>query len=147
MTNGKPEGDTMHNNNYSRPAIKRIVSRRSALGLLEFGAACAALTPTFPKTAQAQNRNQNKPSPPAPNQPSQIVTRESPRTKEKVPAIGLGTFMTFDVLSNQPRDHLQQVMRRFWGCVAKSYRRQNNYLCGSRLGSNSKNLSNEFDLP
>ncbi len=26
----------------------------------------------------------------------------------------MGTFLTFDVLSNQPRDHLQQIMRRFW---------------------------------
>lgn len=103
----------MHDNDYSRPAIRRIVSRRSALGLLGFGAAAAALTPTVFK-AQAENQTQNQPSQPAPNQPSQIITKEIPRTKEKLPAIGLGTFMTFDVLSNQPRDHLQQVMRRFW---------------------------------
>lgn len=112
MTNGSPEGDEIHNNNYSRPATRRIVSRRSALGLLGFGAAAAALTPTFFKTVQAQNQTQNQPSQPAPNQPSQIITKEIPRTKEKLPAIGLGTFMTFDALSNQPRDHLQQVMRR-----------------------------------
>lgn len=113
MTNGKPEGNTMHNNN-SRPAIKRIVSRRSALGLLGFGAAAAALTPTFFKMVQAQNQTQNQPSQLAQNQLSQIITKEIPRTKEKLPAIGLGTFMTFDALSNQPRDRLQQVMRRFW---------------------------------
>ncbi len=113
MTNGLPEGNTMHNNN-SRPAIKRIVSRRSALGLLGFGAAAAALMPTLSKTAQAQNQTQNRLPRPTQNQPSQIITKEIPRTKEKLPAIGLGTFMTFDVLSNQPRDHLGQVMRRFW---------------------------------
>jgi diketogulonate reductase-like aldo/keto reductase len=113
MTNGNPECDAIHNNNYSRPATRRIVSRRSALGLLGFGAA-AALTPTLFKTAQAQNQTQTQPSQPAPNQPSQIITKESPRTKEKLPAIGLGTFMTFDALSDQSRDHLQQVMRRFW---------------------------------
>jgi diketogulonate reductase-like aldo/keto reductase len=112
--NINPEGDAMDNNNYSRPAIRRIVSRRSTLGLLGFGAACAALTPTLLQMAQAQNQTQNQPSQPAPNQPSQIITKEIPRTKKKLPAIGLGTFMTFDVLSNQPRDHLQQVMRRFW---------------------------------
>ncbi|NMF63338.1 aldo/keto reductase [Brasilonema octagenarum UFV-E1] len=112
MTNGLPQGNTMHNNN-SRPAIKRIVSRRSALGLLGFGAA-AALTPTLSKMAQAQNQTQNQPSSPAQNQPSQIITKEIPRTKEKLPAIGLGTFMTFDALSNQPRASLGQVMRRFW---------------------------------
>jgi diketogulonate reductase-like aldo/keto reductase len=111
MTKGKPKGDTIHNN-YSRPAIKRIISRRSALGLLGFGAAATALTPTFSKMAQAQAQNQ--PSPPTSNQSSPLITKEIPRTKERVPAIGLGTFMTFDVLSNQPRAHLGQVMRRFW---------------------------------
>jgi diketogulonate reductase-like aldo/keto reductase len=114
MTNGNPEGDAIHNNHYSRPAMRRMVSRRSALGLLGFGAAAAALMPTLSKTAQAQSQTQTQSSPPARNQPSQIITKEIPRTKEKLPAIGLGTFMTFDVLANQPRDRLQQVMRRFW---------------------------------
>ncbi|MEG3881005.1 aldo/keto reductase, partial [Microcoleus sp. herbarium7] len=98
----------------TRPAIRQNVSRRSVLGLLGFGAATAALTPTFLKTARAQNQTQTQPSQPASTQPSQIITKEIPRTKEKLPAIGLGTFMTFDALSNQPRDRLQQVMRRFW---------------------------------
>jgi diketogulonate reductase-like aldo/keto reductase len=100
----------------TRSAIRRHVSRRSVLGLLGFGAATAALPPTFLKMAQAQNQTQTQtqPSQPASTQPSQIITKEIPRTKEKLPAIGLGTFMTFDALSNQPRDHLQQVMRRFW---------------------------------
>ncbi|MBW4689378.1 MAG: aldo/keto reductase [Komarekiella atlantica HA4396-MV6] len=114
MPNGNSEGNEIPNNNYHRPVTRRIVSRRSALGLLGFGAVAAALTPTLSKMAQAQNQTQNQPSPPAPNQPSQIITKEIPRTKEKLPAIGLGTFMTFDVLSNQPRDRLGQVMRRFW---------------------------------
>lgn len=42
--NINPEGDATHNNNYSRPAIRRIVSRRSALGLLGFGATDAKLS-------------------------------------------------------------------------------------------------------
>ncbi|MGF1569343.1 MAG: aldo/keto reductase [Nodosilinea sp.] len=48
------------------------------------------------------------------NQSSELLTKEIPRTQEQVPAIGMGTFLTFDVLANQPRDHIQQVMRRFW---------------------------------
>lgn len=40
----------------TRPAIRQNVSRRSVLGLLGFGAATAALTPTFLKTARAQNQ-------------------------------------------------------------------------------------------
>ena len=48
------------------------------------------------------------------SQPSTVITKSIPRTNEIVPAIGLGTFLTFDVLSDQPRDHLEEVMRRFW---------------------------------
>lgn len=113
MAKSNPKDHVVQNNNYHHPATRRGVSRRSALGLLGFGAA-AALTPTLFKAAQAQNQTQTQPSQTAPNQPSQSITKEIPRTKEKLPAIGLGTFMTFDALSNQPRDRLQQVMRRFW---------------------------------
>lgn len=116
MTNSNPKDDAIPNNNYFHPAIRRNVSRRSALGLLGFGVATAAIIPTLSKAAKAQNQTQTQtqPSQTAPNQPSQIITKEIPRTKEKLPAIGLGTFMTFDALSNQPRAHLQQVMRHFW---------------------------------
>ncbi|HEY0825936.1 MAG TPA: aldo/keto reductase [Ramlibacter sp.] len=31
-----------------------------------------------------------------------------------LPALGLGTFLTFDVLPGQPRDHLREVTRRYW---------------------------------
>jgi len=43
-----------------------------------------------------------------------IITRAIPSSGEQVPAIGLGTFMTFDVLPGGPRDHLKEVMRLFW---------------------------------
>jgi diketogulonate reductase-like aldo/keto reductase len=112
MTNSNPKDDAIPNNDSFRPTVRRDISRRSVLGLLGSGAATAALTPTFFQTAQAQNQTQ--PSQSASTQPLQIITKEIPRTKEKLPAIGLGTFMTFDALSNQPRAHLQQVMRRFW---------------------------------
>jgi aryl-alcohol dehydrogenase-like predicted oxidoreductase len=47
-------------------------------------------------------------------QSTELITKEIPRTRERVPAIGMGTFLTFDVLENQPRDNLREVMRRFW---------------------------------
>jgi N-acetylneuraminic acid mutarotase len=59
MANGNPDGDAILNHNHSRSAIRRIVSRRSALGLLGFGA--AALMPTLSKTAQTQNQAQSQP--------------------------------------------------------------------------------------
>ncbi|HEX2116525.1 MAG TPA: aldo/keto reductase, partial [Alphaproteobacteria bacterium] len=43
-----------------------------------------------------------------------LATRTIPRTSEVVPAIGLGTFLTFDTIPGQKRDHLGEVMRRYW---------------------------------
>jgi hypothetical protein len=43
-----------------------------------------------------------------------IITRVIPKTKEVVPAIGLGTFMTFDVEPGGERDNLFEVTRRYW---------------------------------
>jgi diketogulonate reductase-like aldo/keto reductase len=43
-----------------------------------------------------------------------LVTREIPGTGERVPAVGLGTFMTFDRLPHAPRGHIREVMSRFW---------------------------------
>jgi diketogulonate reductase-like aldo/keto reductase len=43
-----------------------------------------------------------------------ILTREVPKTGERVPALGLGTFMTWDVLPRYPRGALSEVMRRLW---------------------------------
>lgn len=44
----------------------------------------------------------------------EVVTRRIPSTGETVPVIGLGTFLAFDVLPGQRRDHLHEVIRRFW---------------------------------
>src|SRR3984885_10839229 len=43
-----------------------------------------------------------------------VITRFIPKTKEAIPAIGLGTFMTFDAEPSGKRDHLLEVTRRFW---------------------------------
>jgi len=45
--------------------------------------------------------------------PSQLITKEVPRTGARVPAIGLGTFMTFDTLPGETRPGLDEVVRRF----------------------------------
>jgi diketogulonate reductase-like aldo/keto reductase len=41
------------------------------------------------------------------------ITRAVPQTGEQLPAIGLGTFMTFDSLPGTRREQLQEVLRRF----------------------------------
>jgi diketogulonate reductase-like aldo/keto reductase len=43
-----------------------------------------------------------------------IITRVIPKTKETLPAIGLGTFLTFDIIPGQPRDNLGDVIKHYW---------------------------------
>jgi Aldo/keto reductase family len=50
---------------------------------------------------------------PTPQQP-EVRTKVIPRTDQIVPAIGLGTFLTFDLVPGQPRDDLWEVMRRYF---------------------------------
>jgi len=47
-------------------------------------------------------------------QAPEIITHAIPKTGERVPAVGLGTFMVFDIKPGQPRDHLREVLRRFY---------------------------------
>jgi diketogulonate reductase-like aldo/keto reductase len=92
------------NTDETQSATERSLSRRTTLRLMGLGAVSAVIPTALSgyKPGQAQG------------QPSPLITKEIPRTKEKVPAIGMGTFLTFDVLENQPRDNIRQVMRRFW---------------------------------
>ncbi len=46
--------------------------------------------------------------------PADLVMKPIPRTGEKVPAVGLGTHMTFDVKPGKPREHLREVMKIFF---------------------------------
>jgi diketogulonate reductase-like aldo/keto reductase len=42
------------------------------------------------------------------------ITRTIPKTNEAITAVGLGTFLTFDVLPGQKRDQLRDVTQRYW---------------------------------
>lgn len=64
-------------------------------------AAVAAATPAIAAT------------PAAPAAPP-VHTKVLPRTGEPIPAVGLGMFMTFDVLPGAPVYHLREVVRRYW---------------------------------
>jgi len=78
-------------------------ARRDFLRTMGLGIAAASLPAMtlLPRAVRAQS-------------PPQLITKAIPRTGERVPAIGLGTFLTFDLLPGQKRDHLCEVMRRFW---------------------------------
>lgn len=43
-----------------------------------------------------------------------LVTRTVPSTGESLPAIGLGTFLTFDVVPGQDRAFVGEVLSRYW---------------------------------
>jgi diketogulonate reductase-like aldo/keto reductase len=46
--------------------------------------------------------------------PSDLSTRRVPKTNEVLPAVGLGTFLTFDSVPGQQRGNVHEVVRRFW---------------------------------
>ncbi|SDI08166.1 aldo/keto reductase [Nonomuraea jiangxiensis] len=46
--------------------------------------------------------------------PDDLITRTIPGTRERLPAIGLGSFMTFDTTSDRQRARLREVVGRFW---------------------------------
>jgi diketogulonate reductase-like aldo/keto reductase len=48
-----------------------------------------------------------------------VLTRAVPKTKEELPVIGLGTFLTFDTIPGQPRDNLRDVIRHYWEAGAR----------------------------
>ncbi|BAY41914.1 aldo/keto reductase (plasmid) [Nostoc sp. NIES-2111] len=96
----------------SRPNPERALSRRTTLQLMGLGAVSAVIPAVLngcgTRTAQGQASWSVQ------NQASDLLMKEIPRTNERIPAIGMGTFLTFDVLQNQPRNTIQQVIRRFW---------------------------------
>jgi diketogulonate reductase-like aldo/keto reductase len=80
-------------------------NRRSFLKAAGAGAVVAATTTTAAATATAQA---------ATHTGGQIITRVVPSTGERVPALGLGTFMTFDRWPHAPREDLRKVVEHFW---------------------------------
>jgi diketogulonate reductase-like aldo/keto reductase len=84
-----------HPEHFSRP-------RRDFIKSVGLGAAAVTL-PALPfgiGSAHAQSAD--------------LILRKIPRTGEMLPAIGLGTYLTFDVLPGQPRDNIREVLKRFW---------------------------------
>lgn len=87
------------------------VTRRTLLKRVGLGLAAAATPPvlwSIPSNVRAQAAAM-----------SPVIARRIPSSGEMLPAIGLGTFMTFDVIPGQPRDHLGEVMRTYWGGGAR----------------------------
>jgi diketogulonate reductase-like aldo/keto reductase len=91
-------------------------SRRDMMKALGLGLAAATMpTGVLPGTppAWAQQAGAARPA------SGTLITRTIPRTNEALPAIGLGTFLTFDTIPGQKRDHLREVLRRYWEAGAR----------------------------
>jgi aryl-alcohol dehydrogenase-like predicted oxidoreductase len=78
--------------------------RRTFLGVAAAGIAVAA-----PRAVSAQNQ----PRPSAPADPSSVITRRAGKANETLTALGLGTFLTFDLLPGVDRSPLRDITRRY----------------------------------
>jgi diketogulonate reductase-like aldo/keto reductase len=99
--------------NNDRKSSSRRDFVKGSVGVVLSGAALAASGADAAAQTSA-NRPAGEPAnrPAADDRP--VITRTIPRTKEVVPVIGLGTFMTFDVEPGAKRDNLFEVTRRYW---------------------------------
>lgn len=89
----------MKNFDHKHPAMD--VSRRDVLKAFGLGTIAFAF-PGLLSSASASTKFEN------------ITLKAIPRTGEKVPAIGLGTHMAFDVKPGKPREHLREVLKIFY---------------------------------
>jgi diketogulonate reductase-like aldo/keto reductase len=79
------------------------MNRRSLLAAAGAGLGTLAAASAFPvASGLAQTATGRSP-----------ITRPIPKTGERIPVVGLGTFETFDVSPGEPRDHIREVIRRF----------------------------------
>ena len=85
-----------------QPPLPASPARRNFIKTATLSAAAANL-PILPFTIGSAHA-----------QSADIITRRIPSTSEVLPAIGLGTYLTFDVLPGKPRDHIREVIKRFY---------------------------------
>lgn len=96
---------TNANQHNASSSSRRDILRGLGLGMATASVGPGALLGITPAAAQAQ-------APAA--APGDVLMKTIARTGETVPAIGLGTYLTFDTLPGEKRDHLKEVMRHFW---------------------------------
>lgn len=84
----------------ARPIPPQLNRRRLLHGALGVAAALPAGL-LLPAAAQAQTPS------------GAAITRSAGRSNQTLTALGLGTFLTFDLLPGSPRDHLRDVTRQY----------------------------------
>ncbi len=87
-----------------------LTNRRGFLsGAAALGAAAAATALPATRLAQAQPQ----PGPARPTDAGPVITRPTGRVPGQVTALGLGTFLTFDLLPGADREPLRSVLRAY----------------------------------
>jgi diketogulonate reductase-like aldo/keto reductase len=94
------------------PSRAQLTSRRNLIKGLGMGIAATATLPALSSAARAQS--DGSPALPLVAAPSGVITRTAPKIGEALPLIGLGTFLTFDVMPGNPRAHLKDVLKTYW---------------------------------
>ena len=97
--------------NRTRDISRTGSSRREVLGSLGLAAAGAGLVPlglagSIPATAQGAGS--------AAATGAGVATKPFGQTGEKLPVIGLGTYLTFDLVPGADRAHLGEVVKRYY---------------------------------
>ncbi|MBE1492580.1 aldo/keto reductase [Plantactinospora soyae] len=93
-----------------RPNRREII-RAGGIGAAAIVGAGLAAGP-----AQGQSRRAGTETTPTETTPTEteLITRTIPGSQQRLPAIGLGTFMTFDSLPGRGRDTHAEIVRTFW---------------------------------
>jgi hypothetical protein len=86
------------------------VSRRDVIKTLSLGIPASVLLATGKASSATEESTSETGRTPA----ADVYQRTIPRTGERLPVVGLGTFMTFDSLPGQDRESHMEVVRRFW---------------------------------
>lgn len=90
------------------PESKASLTRRQFVSGLGAGAMALAVAPV-PGLARATVASKSGVA-----LPSDVLRKTIAHSGESLPAIGMGSFMTFDVRAGQPRDAHREVLRRFY---------------------------------
>src|SRR5258707_14961720 len=81
---------------------RRTLFKSAGAGVVAGSVRVAQADPTHPITGQSGVAADD------------LIVRKIPKGEDVLPAIGLGTFITFDLVPGARREHLLEVTRRFW---------------------------------
>ena len=72
-----------------------------------------------------------------------VIMRPIPRTGEMVPAIGLGTFLTFDVAPGSERAKIGEAVRLFWEAGGRMFDTSSDMFITNKIWSTGDYLADD----